>query len=223
MQKALSYIRNLYAVEDDVLRGIRLAFEQRGLPIQVGAEEGRILQWLVRLHGAKTLVEIGTLGGYSAIWMARGLPEGGHLHTVEQDAEHAALARQFISQSDVAAKITVYEGKALEILPRLAQELVQVDAVFIDADKRAYPDYLAWAEAHLRQGGLVMADNTLLFGAVCDDALPDNPKAVYGAHVRATAWQAMKAFNARLADTTVFDGLMLPTEEGLSVAVKRWK
>lgn len=211
----LDYIRGLYAPEDNVLAEIREEFETRGMPIQVGAEEGKILHLLLRLHRAKHVVEIGALGGYSAIWMARALPVGGHLHTIEHDLEHAALAQKFINRSDVKDKITLWEGEAATMLPRIAEILPQVDAVFIDADKISYPKYLDWAVAHLKPGGLLLADNTLLFGTVHADAPPES------GHVRPSTWEAMREFNARLADPAHFDAVMLPTREGLSVAIRK--
>lgn len=212
---ALNYIRDLYAPEDSVLQNIRQAFELREMAIQVGAEEGKLLHMLIKLHQARHVVEIGTLGGYSAIWMARALPKNGHLHTIEQDAEHAALARKFISQSDVRDRITVWEGKALDVLKRVAETVPQVDAVFIDADKISYPKYLDWAEAHLKPGGLLLADNTLLFGTVYQDSPPQE------GNVRPSTWQAMRDFNARLADGQHFESLLLPTLEGLSIAIRK--
>lgn len=214
---ALDYICKLYAGEDKVLHDIRQTFEQRGMAIQVGAEEGKILHMLIKMHRPTTVVEIGTLGGYSAIWMARALPKNGHLHTIEHDAEHAELARKFIRQSDVRDKITVWEGKADTVLKRVAETAAQVDAVFIDADKISYPEYLDWAEAHVKPGGLIIADNTMLFGTVYQDALPEDT------HVRPTTWEAMKRFNERLADSSHFDAIMLPTDEGLSIAMRKEK
>ncbi|MGB1539582.1 MAG: O-methyltransferase [Rickettsiales bacterium] len=213
--EVLSYIRDLYAKEDSVLQSIREAFEARGLDIQVGAEEGKLLQLLLKLQGAKHVVEVGTLGGYSAIWMARALPDDGHVHTIEHDAEHAELARRFIAQSDVKNKITLWEGKAETVLPRIAETVRAVDAVFIDADKINYPTYLAWAEAHLKPGGLVIGDNTLLFGTV------HLPKVPEGGNPRPGTHQAMRAFNARLADSKHFDSVMIPTEQGLTVGIRK--
>lgn len=212
---ALNYIRQLYAPEDALLRSIRRTFEERGMDIQVGAEEGKILHMLVKLHHAHTVVEIGTLGGYSAIWMARALPLKGHLHTIEHEAEHAELARGFIRQSDVRNKITVWEGKASNVLKRIAEMVPQVDAVFIDADKISYPHYLDWAEVHLKPGGLLIADNTLLFGTVYADVPPTE------GNVRPTTWHAMRDFNTRLASGKYFDAVMLPTVEGLSIAIRK--
>lgn len=212
---ALDYIRQLYAPEDALLQTIRRTFEERDMDIQVGAEEGKFLHLLVKLHQAHTVVEIGTLGGYSAIWMARALPLKGHLHTIEHEAAHAELARGFIRQSDVREKITVWEGKAQDVLKRIAETVPQVDVVFIDADKISYPQYLDWAEAHLRPGGLLIADNTLLFGTVYADEPPAE------GNIRRATWQAMRDFNTRLASGKHFDAVMLPTAEGLSIAIRK--
>lgn len=215
----LDYIRRLYAPEDALLAQIRTTFENRGMAIQVGAEEGKLLQLLLQVHGARTVVEIGTLGGYSSIWMARALPAGGHIHTIEADAAHADIAREFIHKAGLMEKITLWEGKARDVLPRIAETLPVVDAVFIDADKINYPHYLDWAEAHLRPEGLLIADNTLLFGHVVDDSPPiiqagdKNP-------IRKSTWEAMRQFNSRLADTHKFSSILLPTEQGLSIALR---
>lgn len=217
---ALDYIRALYAPEDSVLQSIRRTFEQRNMAIQVGAEEGKLLHMLIRLHQSRYVVEIGTLGGYSAIWMARALPTNGHLHTIEQDREHAELARGFIRQSGVGDRITVWEGNALDVLGRVAETVPQVDAVFIDADKISYPKYLDWAESYLKPGGLLIADNTLLFGTVYLDSPPEEGDENYPT-VRQTTWQAMRDFNMRLADNTHFESVMLPTIEGLTIAVRK--
>ncbi|MCH2547131.1 MAG: O-methyltransferase [Alphaproteobacteria bacterium] len=213
--EALNYICELYANEDDLLRNIRETFNQRNMGIQVNAEEGKILYLLLKLHQAHTVVEIGALGGYSAIWMARALPANGHLHTIEGDSEHAELARGFFHQSDMRSKITLWEGRANDMLPRIAEIVPQVDAVFIDADKINYPHYLSWAEAHLKPGGLLIADNTLLFHTVYADAPPQSDR------IRASTWQAMRDFNMRLADNKHFDAVMLPTHEGLSIAIRK--
>ena len=213
--KTLDYIRGLYAPEDALLREINQTLDERQVSWQIGAEEGKLLQLLLKLHGAKTVVEVGTLGGYSAIWMARALPENGHVYTCEKNPEHAELARGFIARSDVASMITVLEGDAHEQLKGLADKGYKdtFDAMVIDAEKSGYNAYLDWAEENIREGGLIIADNTLLFGSVYADEPPKS-------HGKNT-WEAMKLFNQRLADSAKFDALLIPTEEGLSVAVKR--
>lgn len=207
----LDYIRKLYAPQDRLLQQIDRRLHEENTAIHIGAEEGKLLQLLVRLHGVRTLVEIGTLAGYSTLWMARALPEGGHIHTINKEAAHISMARGFFSQSDVAGKITMHEGDAHDILPKLAPG-GPFDMVFIDADKISYPDYLDWAEENVRKGGLIVADNTLLFGAAAQDEAP--------ADVAPATWQAMRRFNERLADTQRYFATIIPTQEGLSVAIK---
>lgn len=206
------YIRTLYAPESDLLREIREVLAERRLSIHVSPEEGKLLQMLVRLSGTKQIVEIGTLGGYSALWMAAALPEGGHLTTFERSANHAALARDFIARSPYKDRITLIEGDAHAAL-RSTPFAQGVDLVFIDAEKAGYPDYLDWAETLLKPGGLVVGDNTKLFGTVCEETPP--------AKTDEEMWNAMRAFNQRLADTSKYEALMLPTGEGMTVAIRK--
>ncbi|MFO0388249.1 MAG: O-methyltransferase [Alphaproteobacteria bacterium] len=207
----LDYIRKLYAPEDALQKEINASLAAMNMSIQVGAEEGKLLQFLVKTNNIKTIVEIGTLGGYSAIWMARGLTEGGHIYTLERDPKHAALARGFFEKSDVKDKITLLEGNALDTLSQLSAK-APFDMVFIDADKISYDTYLDWAETNVRKGGLIVGDNTLLFGAAAQDSPPES--------TAPTTWKNMRSFNERMADTSKYYGLIIPTQEGLSVFVK---
>ncbi len=207
----LDYIRKLYAPEDALQKEINASLAAMDMSIQVGAEEGKLLQFLVKTNNISTIVEIGTLGGYSAIWMARGLPAGGHVYTLERDPKHAALARGFFERSDVKDKITLLEGSALDTLKQLTAK-GPFDMVFIDADKISYDAYLDWAEANVRKGGLIVGDNTLLFGAAAQETPPEN--------TAPTTWKNMRRFNERLADASKYYGLIMPTQEGLSVFIK---
>lgn len=207
----LDYIRKLYAPQDALLESIDAALRKANIAMHVGAEEGKLLQMLIKLHGAKRIVEIGTLAGYSTLWMARALPEGGHIYTINKDPKHIAMARGHFSQSDMAGRITMLEGDAHDVLPTLSAQ-GPFDMVFIDADKISYDRYLDWAEANLRKGGLIVGDNTLLFGAVIQDSPPEG--------TAPATWSAMRRFNERLADTGKYFATMIPTQEGLSVAIK---
>lgn len=207
----IDYIRRLYAPEDALLREISRALIERDMAIHVGAEEGKILQFLITLHGVVNIVEVGTLAGYSALWMARALPPHGRVITLNKDPGHCTLAREFIARSEVASRITMLEGDAHQLLPMIAPQ-APFDMIFIDADKISYPDYLDWAERHVRQGGLIVADNTLLFGTVCEETPPEG--------IAPATWNAMRQFNERLANPRRYFSVMLPTEEGLSVALK---
>lgn len=205
---AISYIRQLFAPEDALLVRIRERLEAMGCAIQVGADEGRFLQVLIAAAGVKNIVEIGTLGGYSTLWMARAIPDDGHIHTLEKSPENAAMARGHFAESEVGSKITVHEGDAVASLDSLDGLF---DMVFIDADKASYCKYLDWAEKHIRPGGLIVGDNTFLFGGVYQDPLPKG--------VKPSTAHIMQEFNRRLADQNRYTSIVVPTEEGMTVAV----
>lgn len=161
--------------EDEALRSAVEAAEAAGLPaIQVSPPQGKLLQLLVRLVGAKRILEFGTLGGYSAILMARALPADGRLITMEAKSGYAAVARQSIERAGVEDRVEVRVGPALEALPALEEEGVgPFDLVFIDADKVNTPNYFNWALDHTRPGGLIVADNVVRGGTLGDAADPD--------------------------------------------------
>lgn len=210
-QLNLDYIRKLYATQDGLLSAIAAKLKEMDVEIQISPEEGKLLQLLIGLHGIKTIVEVGTLAGYSAIWMARALPADGHLYTLEKNPKHAEIAHGFIAQSDVKDRITVLEGDAGKLLDSL-NDKAPFDMMFIDADKPGYNAYLDWAEAHVRPGGLIVADNTLLFDTI---GLPAPPEGT-----APSTWHGMRLFNDRLADTRQYFSTMIPTDDGLTVAVK---
>ena len=214
---AIDYIRKLYATQDTLLAEIDDSLQRMGMHINIGAEEGKLLQMLITLHQPKHIIEIGTLAGYSTIWMARALPAGGHITTINKDPQHIAMARDFFARSDVSDSITMLEGDAHDVLPMLSApppngEGIKFDMIFIDADKISYNDYLDWAEANIRQGGLIVADNTLLHGAMELDAPPSG--------IAPTTWHAMRRFNERLADPKKYFSTIIPTQEGMTVAIK---
>jgi predicted O-methyltransferase YrrM len=155
--------------EDEGLRGAVEAAEAAGLPaIQVSPPHGKLLQLLVRLVGARRILEFGTLGGYSAILMARALPEDGRLISLEAKAEYAEVARRSIDAAGVGRKVEIRVGPALEALPGLEGGEEPFDLVFIDADKVNTPNYFAWALGRTRPGGLIVADNVVRGGTLAD-------------------------------------------------------
>src|SRR5690349_22393404 len=161
--------------EDEALRGAVEAAEAAGLPsIQVSPPQGKLLQLLVRLVGAKRILEFGTLGGYSAILMARALPAEGRLISLEAKPEYAEVARQSIERAGVGDRVEVRVGPALEALPALEEEGAgPFDLVFIDADKVNTPNYFDWALDRTRAGGLIIADNVVRRGTLADAGDPD--------------------------------------------------
>lgn len=204
----LDYIRDLFAPENEAQIHARNSTHDANDQISIHPEEGKLLQVLMKLAGVKKAVEIGALSGYSALWIADALPPGGHLYTFEKDAARAARARENLKCAD----ITLVEGEALKMLPTIESK-GPFDLVFIDADKLNYAHYLDWAEKNVRAGGLIVGDNTLLFDAVWRNDLPDR--------VRQTAREAMREFNARLADPAKYTSILLPTAEGMTIAVKK--
>jgi predicted O-methyltransferase YrrM len=169
------YLTGLLVPPDPALEAALQASAAADLPaIHVAPNQGKLLHLLARIQGARTILEIGTLGGYSTIWLARALPPGGRVITLEADARHAEVARANIARAGVADAVEVRLGPALETLPQLAQEgRGPFDLTFIDADKPAYPDYFRWALRLSRRGSLIIADNVVRDGAVVDSASED--------------------------------------------------
>lgn len=209
--KSLQYIRDLYAPEDALLQRVNAALKAINMQIQVGAEEGKLLQLLIHMAGIKNIVEIGTLAGYSTIWMARALPEDGKIITIEGEPKHAELAKTHFAACESGHKITLKEGKAANVLPGL-EAAAPYDMVFIDADKIGYGHYLDWAERNIRKGGLIVADNTFLFDSVYEDAPLEG--------ISQQAWETMRECNRRLANPQKYLSVMIPTKEGITVAIK---
>ena len=169
------YINDLFISSDPVLEAALAASEAAGLPsISVSPTEGKLLMLLARLHGARSILEIGTLGGYSTIWLARALPVGGTLITLEASPKHAEVARANIALADLDKVVEVRIGPALETLPLLAAEArVPFDLIFIDANKENYPEYLTWVLKLSRRGTLIITDNVIRDGEVLDTATTD--------------------------------------------------
>ncbi len=164
------YFDGLFAPPDAALDAALKATGDAGMPlINVAANQGKLLQLLARMVGARTILEIGTLGGYSAIWMARALPPDGRLITLEVNPAHADIARANIARAGLADKVEVRLGSAHDSLPRLAEQGAgPFDLVFIDADKPSTPTYLSWALRLTRPGSLILIDNVVRNGAVAD-------------------------------------------------------
>ena len=169
------YISNLLAEEDDVLKAVDQSIYDHGIPqISVSPNQGKFLQIMATLCGARNILEIGTLAAYSTIWMARALPEGGRMVTLEYDALHARVAKENIERAGLSEKVEVRLGKAIDILPQLeAEGAGPFDMIFIDADKPPYPEYYEWALKLSRPGTLIIADNVIREGQVLDPNSPD--------------------------------------------------
>ena|SRR5258708_5423807 len=183
------YITDLLVPPDPALDAALQASAAAGLPaINVAPNQGKFLMLLAQIRGARNILEIGTLGAYSTIWLARALPADGHLITLEADPKHAEVARANIARAGLASMVELRLGPALETLPRLAAEGGgPFDLIFIDADKPGYPDYFRWALKLSRRGTVIVADNVVREGAVIDPA-SDDPRV-----------QGMRRFNEVLA------------------------
>jgi predicted O-methyltransferase YrrM len=164
------YFTDLFLPSDPMLEAALEASTAAGLPtINVSPPQGKLLHLLARLQGACTILELGTLGGYSTIWLARALPADGRLITLEADSKHADVASANIARAGLAGIVELRLGRAQETLPQLAAEgRGPFDLIFIDADKPGYPDYFAWALKLSRRGTLIIADNVVRKGAVID-------------------------------------------------------
>lgn len=169
------YLSALFAPHDEALAAALRASAEAGLPeIQVSPTQGKLLHLLARLRPARAILEIGTLGGYSAIWLARALPPGGRLVTLEFDPKHATVARANLERAGVSDRVEIRVGPALDLLPKIeAEGLGPFDLVFIDADKENNPGYVEWALKLTRPGSLIVLDNIVRNGAVLDASSDD--------------------------------------------------
>jgi caffeoyl-CoA O-methyltransferase len=188
-QQTDDHLGDLFDLEDEALRAALDATVEAGLPqIQVSAVLGRFLQVQARAIGARRILEIGTLAGYSSIWLARALPDDGRLITLELDPRHAEVARANIDRAGLADRAEVRVGPALDSLTQMAETGVEpFDMVFIDADKEAYSDYLEWSIRLAHEGTLIIADNVVRGGQIVDAASSDSRV------------QGIQRFNAKLA------------------------
>jgi len=168
--RAEQYIVEHLLGRDEALDSLLAAAQAAGMPdIQVSPTHGKLLMLLAQMHGAKKILEIGTLAGYSTIWLARALPAEGKLVTLEVDPKHAAVARGNIAKAGFADRVEVREGSALDTLPMLkAEGEGPFDFVFIDANKTGYSDYLDWALQLTRRGSVIVADNAVQAGRIAD-------------------------------------------------------
>lgn len=210
-----NYLHMLYPTEPNALfEEAREASRELGkAPISLSPHEARLMSTLIQMQGCKKFVEIGTLTGLSALWILQGLSEGGELWTLEKDERHAKAARLIFekySEKNKDKKIHLIEGDAQKTLASLSQQ-GPFDGVFIDGNKSAYETYLDWAEKNVKKGGLILADNVFLGGAV----LTGNKATFSKKQI-----DVMKSFNERLADPKRYKGCIVPTGEGLFVAIK---
>ncbi len=200
----LDWTTDMHAPHDAALQQAFDAPVKHGMPaIQLAPSEARLTELLLRLAGAKKVVEVGTLAGYSALRLARALPGDGVVHTIEFDARHAEVAREVIATAGESKRITVHVGRGVDVLPTLESH-GPFCGIFIDADKESYDLYGRWAARHLRPGGLLIGDNVFLFSQL----LEDSPRAA-----------AMRRFHEEAK--AHFDTVCIPTPDGMLLGIKR--
>jgi predicted O-methyltransferase YrrM len=206
------YITDALVPTDASLDAALAASEQAGLPpINVAPNQGKFLHLLARLKGSRNILEVGTLGGYSTIWLARALPPGGKLVTLELDPKHAQVARESLRRAGLAEVVDVRVGAALDLLPQLAQEAPPpFDFVFIDADKQNVPAYFDWAVKLAAKGSVIVVDNTVRKGAVADLSTTDpNVKGVQGLHEKLKNLPGIEATTIQTVGSKGYDGFTL--------------
>ena len=204
------YIEERFAPQDEALEAAVQGSRQAGLPeIQVSPNEAKLLQLLAELVDARSVLEIGTLGGYSAIHFARALPEDGRLVSLEIDERHAEVARENVERAGLSGKVEIRVGDARELLAGIAEGGEgPFDVVFIDADKSGYPEYLEWSLRITRPGSLILGDNTVRGGSILDP--------------RDDSARATNEFNERIAGDPRLSAILLPILreriDGLTIA-----
>jgi predicted O-methyltransferase YrrM len=207
------YVESLYSSNDEVLDATVKSIRDNGLPqINVSANEGKLLYMLAKLSGARRILEIGTLAGYSTIWLARALPEGGMLLSLEYDAKHAQIARDNIERAGLSNRVEIRIGAGLELLPQVeAKGDGPFDLFFIDADKENYPGYLDWAIKLSHPGSVILSDNLIRGGAVLDPNPSDTNASV------------IARYNRKLATSPRLDSIVLPiireSVDGLGISI----
>lgn len=203
----LDYVAERTRGDDAFLVELKEAALEADIPeIWVSPAQASFMQILLKLSRAREVIEVGTLAGYSAIQMARALPPGGRVRTIELEKKHADFAEAWIARSDVADRIEVHRGAGAEVLARFAAD--SADASFIDADKANYPTYLRESLRVVRRGGLVMADNAFAFGQLLDE------------HPTDSGVEAIRRFNDLVAGVRELHAVIAPVGDGLWVGVR---
>jgi len=208
------YISDLFIPPDESLAAAEQSHRLENIPqINVSPNLGKLLYLLARLSKAKKILEVGTLAGYSTIWMAKALPEGGRLISLELDAKHAEIARKNIDRAALSSKVEIREGKAIDLLPKLVDEKAgPFDMIFIDADKPPYTEYFEWSLKLSRSGTLIIADNVIRDGKVLDQNHED--PMVKGAQRFNKALAANRNVSA-----TILQTIGLKEYDGMAIAI----
>jgi predicted O-methyltransferase YrrM len=206
------YVNDVFGLDDRELLAVREELHRQNLDfMSISASEARILQFFVRATGVRKIVEVGMLFGYSALAMAKALPEDGVLWSLEKNPENFRISKGFFDKFADGRKVRPLLGDGLENLKSIESE-GPFDLVFIDADKGNYANYLSWAERNVRRGGYIVGDNTFLWGGVWDQPSESD--------ITEKSIKAMKEFNLRLSDPSKYNSTIIPTAEGMTIAQK---
>ena len=202
------YIARRTRGDDGFLKRLKEAAAAAGMPaIWISPEQASFMQILLKAAGARDVIEVGTLAGYSAIAMARALPARGRVRTIELNGGFADFAERWIAKSDVAGRVEVHRGAGLAVLPKF--KTGSADAAFLDADKGNYPGYLKESLRIVRKGGLILVDNAFAFGQLLEENPTDREV------------PAVRAFNEIMAHEKRVHGIIVPIGDGLWVGVKK--
>jgi len=208
------YITGLFEQEDSSLTAVEQSIKESNIPpISISPNQGKFLQLLARLCHAKKILEIGTLAGYSTIWLARALPKDGKLITLEYEPLHARVSQTNIDRAALSSVVEIRVGKGIDLLPKLVEEGAgPFDMIFIDADKPPYKEYFDWSLKLSRPGTLIVADNVIREGKVLHDKSPDEMVA------------GVKRFNAALAvnpavTATIIQTIGAKEHDGMALAI----
>lgn len=204
------YSSRLFAQEDSYLKNIRESLRSdKKEGINIDPYEGRFLQLIISIANISTVVEIGTLYGYSTLWIARALPSHGKIISFESNLENYEKAKALLSKTEVWSRVDLRFGDAHSLLNELHGPF---DMAFIDANKSGYTGYLDWSEKNIRKDGLIVGDNTLLFGHMVGRDR--------GIEMPERAITVMREFNQRLSDSSRYRSVLVPTLEGMTIAQK---
>lgn len=206
----VDYMNELFPAEDDFLRSLKRDAEAAGLPaIQISPEQGAFMGVFLKAIGARRVIEVGTLGGYSAIIMAHALPEDGRVISLEIDPMHAEFARNAVREAGLEEKITIKVGTGIDLLERELAGSGPYDFAFIDADKPSYCRYVDLILPMMRPGGVIAGDNALAWGEACNPETEDENA------------RGIQAFNRHMSEHPDIDAAIVPIGDGLCLGVVR--
>lgn len=209
-EELYDYIVDTFSPEDDLLKQLPAEAEAKGIPlINISPEQGKFMQVLMRGNGTKKAIEVGSLFGYSTIWIARGLPEGGKLYTLELSPLHAKTTQENVATAGLSDKVEVIEGDARDTLKQLTAH-APFDFAFVDADKIQYVDYYEQVMSLLRPGAIIIGDNASAQGDVWNAKPPKEKESNVS---------AIRAFNKRMAEDPRLISLLVPISDGMCVGV----